>query len=320
MAVEVIKPEVVVGAVLGALKRDVVLPQLIWLDPAGDFKGAKNDTISLSIPAFTSARRRVMRSGSARTRDALHEGKTDVTLSTNLYKDVPISDEEMTLDIKDFGRQVLQPISTAMVEGWEEEIVDLMTEATYHTTITWDPDDPHGCLADAAMALDDARVPQTGRGVVLGSGLANQFVKSDQMRRADSAGAAATTALQKAMLAETAGFTIVKCPALPRYSGYAFHRTAYAASSKVPEVPASVGWGTAITANGFTMRAIRDFDSSATGWVDILGFDAFVGSNIVKDHGAFDSNGMFIPSADPDNEADSDALFVRAVEFVGSGS
>lgn len=318
MANEFIKPEKVVGAVLGALQREVVLPQLVWMDPGGDFRGAKNDTITLSIPAVTSARSRTMRSGSTRSRDSLTEGKVSLVLDTNLYKDVEITDEELTLDIEDFGRQVLQPISTAMVEGWEDEIVDLMEGATYAQSVAWDASDVHASLVDAGTKLDLARVPRSGRAVALGANLAADVLKDDLIRRYDGAGDSASAALREATITQIAGFRIVNVPGLDPDKGYAFHRTAYACSSKVPVVPAGVGYGTSMSSNGFAMRVIRDFDSSADGWVDILGFDAFVGSTVVQDHGEF-VNGKWVPAEEPDIENDTDLEFVRAIELT-SGS
>lgn len=313
MANEFIKPEVVVGALLGALQREIVLPQLVWVDPV-DVRGAKGDTVTLSIPAATSARKRTMRSGTTRTRDQLAEGKVSVTLDTNLYKDVEISDEELTLDIQDFGRQVLQPIALAMALGWEEEIADLMTGADYAQNVDWDDTDVHASLVAAGAALDLANVPMSGRAVAVGSNMAQDILNDDNLRRYDGSGPDARAALRDGTIQNVAGFRIVKVPALPPDFGVAFHRTAFAACSRVPVVPAGVSWGTSMSSNGFAMRAIRDFDSSADGWVDVLGFDAFVGSTVVQDHGEFDNEtGRWIPASEPDNDNDTDLELVRAV-------
>src|SRR5690606_30608176 len=137
MAHDFIKAEKVLFAGLGALEREVVLPSLIQRNAFGDFKGAKNDTIIITIPAYTSARQRVLRSGSTRSRDNLNEGQVSVTLDTNLYKDVLITDEELTLDIRDFGEQVMQPITNAMVRGYEDEVGELMEDASYEHSVTW---------------------------------------------------------------------------------------------------------------------------------------------------------------------------------------
>lgn len=320
MANEFIKAEKVVGALVGALIRETVLPQLVWLDPAGDFTGAKNDTINLTIPSVTSARTRTMRSGTTRTRDSLAEGKVALVLDTNLYKDVEITDEELTLDIKDFGAQVLAPIASAMALGWEDEIADTMSGATYAHSINFDDDDIHAVFVDAKTQLDKANVPMSGRAVALGSNLAGLVGKNDQTRRYDGGGDLAPVALREATVERLAGFRIVTVPGLDPDTGFAFHRTAYAASSKVPVVPAGVSFGASMSSQGFAMRVIRDFDSSADGWVDILGFDAFVGSTAVKDHGAFNSAGKWVPAADPDNDNSTDAKLIRAVKLVGPGS
>ena len=55
---------------LGLLTRESALPRTVWRDPVGDFAGAKNDTISVRLPAYAPARTRVLRSGSARTRSS----------------------------------------------------------------------------------------------------------------------------------------------------------------------------------------------------------------------------------------------------------
>lgn len=321
MANSFIKPEVVLRAGIGALERDVVLTNLVWRDAFGDFKGAKNDTIFVRIPAVTSARSRELRSGATRSRDQLAEARIAVTLDTNLYKDVLISDEEMTLDIQEFGPQVMTPIVNAMVRGYEEEVADLMQGAAYEVEVDWDSNDPHATLVDAATALNLANVPASGRSVVLGANLAGQLVKSDQVRRFDSAGAAAAGALLDATVARLAGFSnIVVSNLLDPNVGFAFHRTAYVLAARAPVVPAGVAWGASLSANGFALRAIRQFDSSADGWVDVLGFDAYAGSDVVKDHGSFDDDGRWVPAVDPDNSGGSDLKFVRAVKIVGTAS
>lgn len=322
MAHDFIKAEKVLFAGLGALEREVVLPSLVMRNSFGDFKGAKNDTIIITVPAYTSARERAMRSGATRSRDNLNEGQVSVTLNTNLYKDVLITDEELTLDIRDFGEQVMQPITNAMVRGYEEEVADLMEAASYEHTVSWDANDPHSTLSEAGMDLTRSNVPSSGRAVVLGTRLALEFVNADQVRRVDSAGDMAQTALRDATIASPfAGFSrIVVSNAIDPNVGFAFHRSAYVLASRAPVVPAGVAWGASVSAGGFALRAIRQFDSSAAGWVDVLGFDAYAGSNVISDHGAFDHNGKWVPADDPDNAGSTDLKFIRAVKITAGAS
>src|SRR5690606_16575979 len=288
VTVTTIKPEVVVSAALGILSREVVLPALVWRDAAGDFAGAKNDTISIRLPAYVAARSRALRGGGARTKDNLHQRKVDVTLTTDLYNDIPVTDEEMTLDIVDFGREVINPVLGAIVRGYEDLVATLMADASYEVELDFDVDDPHASLVDAGLALDDANVPKQGRGFVAGSNIAGAMLKSDTFRRFDSAGAAGSNALQGAMLPRVAGFTIVPSNALDPDVAIAFHRTAFVLSSRAPIVPAGAPWGAVQSAGGFAVRTVRVFDPDEV--EDRFIADAWAGTNIVRDHGTFDAN------------------------------
>src|SRR5690606_17494348 len=97
-------------------------PQLVWRDAGGNFRGAKNDTVTLRVPAYMVARTRVMRSATALVFDELTEMSVDVKLDTHVYKGTRISDEEMTLDIEGFSEQVLLPSTQAVARGVEDVV------------------------------------------------------------------------------------------------------------------------------------------------------------------------------------------------------
>jgi len=311
MTVETIKAEQVVNAALGILQREVVLPSLVWRDAGGDFRGAKDDTISIRLPAYVNSRKRDLRSGTSRTKDSLHQRKVDVTLTTDLYNDIPITDEELTLDIASFGEDVMNPVLAAIVRGYEDEVAALMQGATYAVELDFDANDPHKSLVAARRALNDANVPASGRGFVCGSGIEEALLASDQNRDVSQSGS--TSALTEAMIGRRAGFTIVSCNALEPYEAYAFHRTAYVLSSRAPMVPAGAPWGATQSAGGFAIRTVRVFDPDQV--EDRFIADAWCGTNIVQDHGEIDENGKFVPSVEPDLETGEDLVFVRAVKL-----
>src|ERR1051326_5349570 len=128
---EFLKPTVIVSTALGLLVRELTLPQLVWRDPVGDFAGAFNDTISIRLPAFVNARSRTLRSGATRTKDQLFERKVDLTLDTDVYLDVPITDEHLSLDIVNFGVQVLNPMIAGVGRTIEDKLTDTITGASY---------------------------------------------------------------------------------------------------------------------------------------------------------------------------------------------
>jgi hypothetical protein len=294
MANAFLKAEQVVRQALGVLEREIVLPTMVWRDAGGNFAGAKGDTISLRVPAYTQARTRVLRGGTPITVDDLGETKVDVTLDTDVYKAVGISDEELTLDIMEFGEQVTRPVVGSVARGVEDAVAAEMSGATYEVTLEVDNTDPYDTLIDARKALNDARVPMSDRGLVVGSSIEARILKSDHLSHADQAGS--DTAFREAVIGRIAGFTAISAQGLAPDEGYAFHRSAYVLSMQAPIVPEGATWGESTAFAGLSMRLLRDYDFMNVR--DRLLADVFIGTNHVKDAGYFNADGQFQPFTD----------------------
>ena len=194
-----------------------------------------------------------------------------------------------------------------------------MQGATYEVELGWDSNEPYDTLVDARVALNDASVPMTNRFLVVGSGFEADLLKSDKLSDADRSGS--TGAMRDASVGRIAGFEVLVSNFLAPDEAYAYHRTAYALNTRAPFVPQGVAFGASSSANGFAIRVMQHVSPDAGGSpINIAYHDAYVGTNIVEDHGEIDENGKFIPSVDPDLEAGTDRLFVRAVKINGSGS
>jgi coat protein Gp5 len=307
-----IKAEKVVRTILGMLEREITLPALVWRDAGGSFKGVANDTITLRIPAYVTNRTRVLRGGRPITLDSLTETSVNITLDTDVYKAVAITDEEMTLDIEDFGAQVLQPIVHSVARGVEDSLVTTIEAAPYNTTIAIDEADPYPAFVDARMALNNAFVPVGGRFLALGSNVESALLKSDRLSKFDQSGS--DTALREATIGRIAGFTAVSYSALDPDVAIAAHQTAFVLSMQAPMVPDGVTWGESQSFAGISMRVIKDYDFMNV--QDRLLADVFVGSNTVLDRGTFDDDGHFVPSEDGSDTP----IFTRAVELTLGGS
>lgn len=287
--------ERIVSAALGLLTRESSLPRTVWRDPVGDFAGAKNDTISVRLPAYAPARTRTLRSGATRTKDSLNERKVDLTLDTDIYKDVGISDEQMNLDIRDFGTQVLNPIAQGVVQEITSQLADEMSGATYAKSIgfTYASDDAWVDMILAAREyLNKAHVPMSDRFLACGAGIETALLSTDLFVKANESGG--TDALSDAVIGRKGGFTIVTAPELAPDEAFAYHRTAYAMSNKAPAVPAGVGYGAMRSQDGFAMRMVRGFDLDSV--EDRTIFDSWLGVTAVTDEGYFDANGIWVPS------------------------
>jgi hypothetical protein len=278
----------IVGQALGLLEREIILPALVWRDAGGSFQGAAGDTISLRVPARTQARTRTLRGARPTTSegagiitlDELAETKVDVTLDTAVYSAVPITDEELSLDIEDFGAQIAEPQIRAVAEGIENAVAAEMTGATYATTITLSTTDPYDSIVDARIALNKANVPMSERVLVVGADMEGIFLKSDELHQADKAGS--DSALRDATIGRLAGFNqVVVSNALPSNVGFAFHKTAYVLGMRAPAVPDGATYGSSRSAFGLAMRWIRDYDFRNV--QDRSLFDTYIGTNIVAD-------------------------------------
>lgn len=307
---EFLKPTVIVNTALGVLRREIVLPALVWRDAAGDFAGALNDTISIRLPAYAKANTRALRSGATRQRDNLAEQKVDVTLSTDVYKDIRISDEELTLDIMAFGTQVLNPVMAGVAQSLEDNLIATIQNAAYAKSIAFTyatGDVWKDLILPARELLNKARVPQAGRVLAVGSSIETAMLGTPLFVQAQQSGT--TSALEDAVIGRKAGFTVVSVPGLGPNEAYAFHSTAYVMSIRSPLIPAGAPFGASLSYDGFAMRMVRVLESSSI--EDILALDSWVGTNTVKDPGYFDANGRFNPT-----DADAGTAFAVTAAAV----
>lgn len=320
MAVTTIKATRVVSTILGVLERDTVLANLVWRDAAGDFRGAAGDTITIRVPAYTEADSRDLRSGTTRVASNLTERIVPVTLNTDLYKRVPITDEELTLDIIEFEKQIITPVASALVRGVETEIIGLLESSSYEFDVAFDDfTRPYDACVRARRHLNDSRVPMEGRALVVGSGIEELLLTDEQFVRADYSGD--TMAFRNAMIGRIAGFNVFYVPGLPPDEAFAFHRTAFILSTRAPMVPRGVpqGQGATMEFNGFSLRTVFLTDPEQV--VDNFNADIWTGTNIVRDYGSIvddgdlePGTGFFVPDPDPDLDNDT-PLFVRAVHL-----
>lgn len=309
MANTFIKATKVVRTALGVLERETVLPNLVWRDAGGDFAGAASDTISIRVPAYVTSRARTLRAAGPITIDELTETKIDVTLDTDIYKGVNVTDENMTLDIVDFNDQVLGPILRSIVAGIEDELADTISGASYALTQAFSKTKPLHSVLSARKKLNDCNVPAAGRVLAVGSTI-EQYILEDLADR-NSGAQSAETALGEATISTGfGGFRVISCNALAPDEAYAFHKTAFVLSSKAPAVPDGVAWGASQSFGGFALRVIKDYDPLYIR--DRCIANCYIGASAVYDDGELNDDGQFIPE---DGDGSGSPIMVRAVKL-----
>lgn len=285
---EFLKPEVIVSQGLGLLRRELILPRLVQRLGLADFRGAKDDTVNVRVPARLTAREYEWRTrNNPIVFDTIVEESIPVVLDKHPYSAIAITDEELTLDITNFGVQVAQPQIIAVAEKLESYISTLMTTATYsHADIPYIEDAAgegsafYRAAVDARKALNDAHVPMTGRAIVLGSAVEAAALKEDAFRKANESGS--DDALRDAVIGRVAGFTVIgNVQSLPEDFALAFHSSAFVFANVAPIVPDGVTAGATMTFEGLAMRWIRDYDPNYLR--DRSVYSAFAGAASVED-------------------------------------
>lgn len=288
MAHSFIKPTVVVDTAIKLLQREIVLPQLVWLNGIGDFAGKYQDTITIRVPARTTANTRAFRgTGSARnlvTSD-LTENAIPVTLDHDVYHAVSLTDEELTFDINDFAAQVLNRQIRAVAEELENGLATTIVGANYaQNNNRVDIDGASKifeAIVDARRKLNDAYVDRNGRVLVVGSAIEAAFLKSSVFNRYDSTGDSPNSALRQAIIGDVAGLQVVVSDALPHGEAYMFHPTAFIMATRPPAAPRGATFTAAASAAGLAARWLMDYDYSST--TDRSLVDTFVGYQSVVD-------------------------------------
>lgn len=285
MANEFIKEQKVVDAAMLLLQREIVLPRLVWRQADADFVGQLNDTITLRVPAVLTAATRTMRSTAELTPSELTETSVPVQLTKHIHQLLNITDEQLTLDIRNFMAQVLQPQIRAVAEATEDVIADAIQGATWEA----DPvafeegtDEPYDVLVDARKALNKLNVPRSGRVFLCGADVEAALLKSDKLSKVNESGD--DSALRDAIINRVAGFTIVGTNALEADEAFAFHGTAIAFGNVAPALPDGATQKARTASDGLSLRYLRDYNpTNATGPVDRSLVDLFCGAVSVEE-------------------------------------
>lgn len=260
--------EQIISQGLGVLRRELILPRLVTRMGLSDFRGAKDDTVNVRVPALLTAREYEWRTRTAPiVYDTLIEESIPVTLDKHPYSAVPITDEELTLDIRDWGLQVASPQIIAVAELLESYIATEMVGGVYsHAPIPYAEGDGSGApfynaAVEARKVLNASKIPAAGRVILLGGDVEAAALKEDAFRRYQDSGS--TEALREATIGRVAGFTVIgNVQSVPADFAIAFHQSAFVFANVAPEVPSGATAGATLVFEELAMRWIRDYDAS----------------------------------------------------------
>lgn len=253
------------------LTRSLVLPMTVSRIPGGEFAGDNGDTITVRVRSTRTARKQA-NPGDPITYDALNETPVNVTLA-HLYDAARLTDEDLSLNLVDFGVQVTQPQVASVATGAEDELATAMNgvAADDSFALTASADDTDAKIQAARETLSEANVPAGDRYLAVAPDILTRLLSVDKFVRADATGDR-STAIREATMGRIYGFTVVESNGLTAGTAVAYHRSGFVFANRVPVPPRGLEArqvGTA-TASGIGMRQIFQYQPDNLRDVSVL--------------------------------------------------
>ncbi len=299
MANVFLKAETILSTALGLLERELILPRLMQRMGLPEFRGAKNDTVTIRVPAVLEARDYEWRTRTAEiVMDELEESSISVTLDQHPYSAVAVTDEQLTLDIMSFGEQVLRPQVRAVAEKLEGIAYTAMTGSNLESAtinlsagggVDYDEDGKEVLVAinEARRRLNIKNVPAAGRVILVGADVEMVLLNAGNLVEADKAGD--NTALRDATIGRLSGMPVIVSNSIPSGEAWVFHPSAFVFANVAPVVPDGVTFGSSQSFEGLAMRWIRDYDPRYLRDRSVV--SAFAGAGSTEDYKVNDPAG-----------------------------
>ena len=242
---------------VGLLTRDLILPGTVSRVPGAEFAGSNGDTITVRVPQPGSSRTQAT-PGATITYDDVNEVGVNVTLS-HLYHGKLVSDEELSMDIENFGVQVTRVQTAAVATGAEGLLAasmnGLASEGDF--ALTASADDTKATLLEARRLLSAQNVPAGERFLAVSPEIAVRLLSVDDFTRVDASGD--DSALRDAMLGRIYGFTVVESNALDAGTAVAYHKSGFVFANRVPVAPRGASESASATVGGIGLRHIFQY-------------------------------------------------------------
>ncbi|MFF3673561.1 P22 phage major capsid protein family protein [Streptomyces sp. NPDC002120] len=307
--------EIVAKQALGLLESEFILGAFVGKSAGADFAGATDDTVMVRRPSKLAARTLDWRAGevganASKSReivtDVLNETKMPVVLNRHIYSAIDLTDEQLTLDIDDFGAQVTAPQARAIAEQIEAALLAEMVGQS---------DDTHGIAAPTIGGTDAQKdeqairkavlaartkmnkdgVPTAGRILLIGADIEAALLQSATLTAADMSGT--TAGLRQAIIGDYFGFRVVVSQLINPKTMVVLHPSAFIFVSRAPMTPPSVKAGASVAANGAAVRSIRDYNSTTLSDRQVL--STFAGFSPVKEPVFKDAQGKEYDPVNP---------------------
>jgi hypothetical protein len=284
------------------LTRSLVLVNTVARVPGDEYGGPSGGTVTIRVPQPRTANEQSTPSATITLVDQ-DEWPVDVTLS-HIYDGIRVSDEDLSLKIEDFGRQVLRPQVAAVATAAENKLATAMNALTVDPVIEFAATASESDTRDVILAIreqmTDNDVPAGDRWVACAPDIVTRLLNIPELVRVDQSGS--RTALRDAIVGRAYGLNFVESNAITDGTAVGYHSSGFGFGNRAPTSNTAGADSSTETENGVTLRHTLAFDATRLATISVV--STFAGAAAV-------------PDSDPDESGDPE--YPRVIR-VGTGS
>lgn len=271
----------IASVAVNLLYRELVLPRTVTIVPGAEFSGPNGATITVRVPQPGSARTDAP--GSTLTADDVTEIPVDVTLG-HLYHLKNVSDDELSMELENFARQITAVQVGAVAVGAEDKIATAMNNLSANSSIefaaTATDADTRSVLLAAREALGENDVPASNRFLAVSPSIATRILEVDEFTKVNEAGS--DSALRDAIIGRLFGFTVVESNGLTTDTAVAYHKSGFAFAIRPPVAPRGAVESAMVTGpGGIGLRQVFQYNAGIASDQSLV--NTFAGASAVAD-------------------------------------
>lgn len=274
------------------LQRSLVLPRTLTLVPGDEFAGSNGDTLTLRVPQPSSSRTQAS-AGAALTADDVTEIPQDVQMS-HVYHLKNLSDQELSMQLEDFARQVTKLQVGAVARGVEGLVVAAMNalanDATIKFALTATDADTIATMNKLRETLTNNEAPAEDRFLAAAPNVVTRLLTCSQFVKNNEAGS--SDPLRNASVGRIFGIEVVEVTGLTAGTAIAYHRSGFALAVRTPVNPRGATSSSGITKDGIGLRQVFQY-AAATAQDQSL-VSTFAGAKAVFDDAGNTTKKRFI--------------------------
>ncbi|REC96789.1 P22 coat protein Gp5 [Microbacterium sp. AG157] len=268
------------GVAIRLAARNFHLAEVAQRFDSSDFTSGRGDTVYLTVPGALSAHGRALDDITNRIiSDRLSELREPIRLSTHAYSSVVLTEADLSLNIVDLSKQVLNPQAQAVAAKVEAALATVVGTIVTDNSIKYAAANPVSLFTKGRAALRAKGIDVTQERLIalVGSTVYDTLLDSGALDAEKLGGDA--QALTKGAVGRIRGFEVIESTAVGATEVVFMTKTgSLYLANRAPEVPAGV-YGAKVRHETFELRSIQDYDAAYTAQRSVL--STFVGAGIL---------------------------------------